>query len=143
MVLKLVALVSAAALTLAGCGSEPAKESAPPPPTTTTTTTTQPTTTTETAPPTAADGTNLAACADGVCEVEVKLGDVIQFNGQVKSTPPLTSLTVIEMGPDGPMLADPSGFASTVNGSITMNDVLNIETLYADGTRALLKLSLA
>lgn len=150
MIPKLVVLFSAAALTPAGCGS--ASSGAASPASTTTSTSARPTTTSEPAPttttsdqvpPTVADDTNLQACLDGVCEVEVKLGDVIPFGSQVRSTPPLTSLTVIEMNADGPMLSDPSGFASTVNGSVTMNNAITIETLYTDGTRAMLRISLA
>lgn len=144
MVRKLLMMVPAAALALVGCGSDTAGEATPAPTTTSTQRTSEPPpTTTDEAPPTAADGTNLQACLDGVCEVEVKLGDVIPFGPEVRSTPPLTTLTVTAMDADGPMLADPSGFASTIRGSVTMNDAITIETLHADGTRALLRISLA
>lgn len=149
MVAKLVALVSAAAVTLVGCGSEMSGEASPASTTTTSTSSAQPTSTSEPVPtsdevpPTVADGTNFEACLDGVCEVEVTLGDVIPFGSQVRSTPPLTTLTVIEMDEYGPMLADPSGFATTIRGGVTMNNAINIEILYTDGTRALRRISLA
>lgn len=139
MVTKSLMLVPAAALALAACGSDTAGTATSAPTTTSTQRTAEPTS----APPTAADGTNLEACLDGACEVEVKLGDVIPFGRHIEATPPLTTLTVIAMDADGPMLSDPSGFASTIRGSVTMNDAISIETLYADGTRALLRISLA
>ncbi|MER5263975.1 hypothetical protein ABTZ99_18075 [Actinosynnema sp. NPDC002837] len=68
-------------------------------PTTTTTTTT---TTTEAPgpPPTAADGTDLAACADGSCEVVVKTGDVLHV--------PTGPLTVVVGGGRAGVRPDPS-----------------------------------
>ena len=89
-----------------------------------------------------ADGTNLKACEDGACEVEIKVGDVIRFGKQVKSTPPLTSLTVIAMSSDGPTLATSSGMTTTAYGGITFNNAVSFETVYADGTRAMVRISL-
>ncbi|MFI0444103.1 hypothetical protein [Actinomadura sp. 6N118] len=89
-------LIPAATLLLAACGGENepgttaprASTSAPStPPSTTTTSTTPPSTTLNPSPAAlkAANGTDLKACSDARCEVEVKAGDVIRFNATGKT----------------------------------------------------------
>jgi hypothetical protein len=111
------------------CGSD-ARDSATPPKTTTSTsptTTTMATTTTTTAPAPpaaplpAADGTDLAACADGTCEVSVRTGDIV-------TTPvgPLTTVVGegyagVEPDPASGMsgtLAGPTGWVGILNGQM-------------------------
>ena len=89
-----VLLLTAAALPLAGCGgdepdtttsapSSGASASASTPPATSAPPSAPPSTPSSVSPAAlkAADGTRLAACADARCEVVVKAGDVIRFNG--------------------------------------------------------------
>jgi len=98
-------------LPLAGCGSDdqqaatPTRSTAP----TITTTTTTTTTTTVPVPAVAADGTNLQACADGTCEVEVKSGDVLTIRGE--------QFTVVSVGPEGATFVLPSGTVASVGGT--------------------------
>ncbi|WP_205669032.1 hypothetical protein [Amycolatopsis suaedae] len=130
----------AAVLALAGCGSAapaaappppPPPPSAPPPPPPPP----SPTTTTPTAPPKPADGTNLRACTDGACEVEIKEGDVIRFGKQVKATPRIDALTILRVSADGVMVSMSGGMIGTFNGSVTMNNAVNMEMLHvADGS---------
>lgn len=144
---KLAAALAAVA-TLTGCGSEAPPAAAPitaaPPPTTappTTTTTPQPAATTSPPPPTPADGTNLGACADGTCEVEVKAGDVIRIGNQVKATPKISALTILDVGTENLTVNISGGMTTTVSGGITMNNALNLDTLHLGDGRAVIKLS--
>lgn len=75
------AVLLAVGLTLAGCGS-PAQPAAP-------STAAAPTpagapVTTGGAPPTATDGTDVAACHDGSCTVEVRAGTTIAFDESLR-----------------------------------------------------------
>ncbi|MGC7100131.1 hypothetical protein ACPZ19_36080, partial [Amycolatopsis lurida] len=147
IVAALAVVVPFAVLSLAGCGTEAPPAAAPttPPPTvpSPTAATPPPTTTTTTSPPppTPADGTNLGACADGTCEVEVKAGDVIRIGNQVKATPKIGALTILEVGDNGLTVSISGGMTTTVSGGITINDALNLDTLHAGDGRAVIKLS--
>lgn len=79
---RLLGLVPVVLVVVSGCSSNGA--AAPPSSATSavgTTATTAPLTASPL--PAAADGTNLAACSDGTCEVLVVPGDKIQFTGDV------------------------------------------------------------
>ncbi|MCC8246854.1 hypothetical protein [Saccharothrix luteola] len=98
-------LASLPVVLLGACGTVQAPAAAPSSvATTTTSSTARPTTTTATEvpgpPPTAADGTDLAACADGICEVVVKTGDVLHV--------PVGPLTVVVGGGQAGVRPDPS-----------------------------------
>ncbi|WP_091288509.1 hypothetical protein [Amycolatopsis xylanica] len=144
---NIVAALASVALS-AGCGqeAEPAKP-APAPSTSTATTTASATTSSAspkpTAPPAVADGRNLKACSDGVCEVEVKAGDLIRFGKQVKSTPKLDYVVIVSTSADGIYFQLGSGFGGTINGTVTLNnDALSIETLYSDADHAMIRISI-
>ncbi|AXB41766.1 hypothetical protein A4R43_03870 [Amycolatopsis albispora] len=113
--------------------------STPAPPTPTTPPTT--TTTASAPPPKPADGTNLGACSDGTCEVEVKAGDVIRIGNQVKATPKITALTILDVGESGLTVNLSGGMTTTISGGITINDALNLDTLHVADGRAVIKLS--
>lgn len=103
-------LVALPVVLLAACGTGTTTTAAAPSSVASTTissTTARPTTTTTTTtteapgpPPTAADGTDLAACADGSCEVVVKTGDVLHV--------PTGPLTVVVGGGRAGVRPDPS-----------------------------------
>jgi hypothetical protein len=94
-----------------------------------------------TAPPEAADGTDLTACEDGTCEVEVKGTDMIHIGPGVRADPPVTPLTVLAVFEDGISLLLPGGTITTVGGGVTLNDALDVEVLHSDRTRAVITLS--
>jgi hypothetical protein len=115
-------------LPLTGCGSDDPTAA----PTTTTSTTTPATTTTTTTtttapvPEVAADGSNLQACEDGTCEVEIKTGDVLSIRGeqfQVASAGP-DGVTFGLPGGGGASLGGPGGTVGTANG--TAIDILRM-----------------
>lgn len=88
----------------------------------------------------AADGTNLAACRDGACEVAVKPGDVIRFGRRAKVGPELRQLKVIRVGRDGATLRMPSGTVTTSHGRLELNS-LRISTRGLRDGRAILKIT--
>lgn len=142
-----VALVSV--VLLAGCGRavEPATPAPAPapvttPPSTSTSSATPSSSPKPTAPPAVADGRNLKACSDGACEVEVKAGDVIRFGKQVKSTPKISYVAVMSTGADGIYFQLDSSFGGSINGTVTLNNAVTIETLYSDVDHAMIRISL-
>jgi hypothetical protein len=139
-----------AAFLLAGCGSDAGPPADPPtsasttaPPVSTSAadvTTTSPPTTTS-APFTAADGTNLAACADGVCEVFVKTGDVLP---NASGTGPVT--VTVETGMIGISQVSASGMSSSLSGYPGMPQQINQQVFLIVAVRepqGVLRLSMA
>jgi hypothetical protein len=134
---------------LTACGSSPqlqATPPAPPPPPTTTTTSTTPTTTTP-ALPKATDGTDIAACLDGTCEVEVRAPLDIPFNPKTG----IKKLTVTEVSAEGAtvegvtttgtnytirVFTDPGGLAKG-----TINNKFTVAALAVDKGVAVLRIS--
>ncbi|WP_280882996.1 hypothetical protein [Streptomyces pseudovenezuelae] len=96
---------------------------------------------TSSAHPEAADGRHLDACNDGACEVEIKTGDVIRFGSQVKTKPRVDSSTVVGVTSDGPTLLLPSGMTTTAYGGIEINGGISLETVHAEGNRAVIRIS--
>lgn len=95
---------------VAACGGNGSDESASADATDTTaetTTSTAAASTTSTLPP-AADGTDLAACADGNCEVAVSAPVDIPLTGHATG---ITTMSVVELTPDG------FSFTMTSNGN--------------------------
>ncbi|MFD8499429.1 hypothetical protein [Amycolatopsis sp. NPDC059657] len=148
---NLAAALASVALS-AGCGqdAEPAKPAPAPagstaaptsaPSTSATTSSASPT---PTVPPAVADGRNLKACSDGVCEVEVKAGDMIRFGKEVKSTPKTNYVAIVNTSANGIYFQLDGGFGGTFNGTSTLNNAVTIETLYSDAEHAMIKISLA
>jgi hypothetical protein len=128
-----------AATSAAGCGVDRAAAPDPGPTTTTTSatsaTTTTTTTTTLPVPDVAADGTNLQACADGTCEVEVASGDVLTIRGE--------RLTVASVSPEGATFVLPSGTVASVGGTGTIGTAsgTNVDILRDNGTTVLIRVS--
>lgn len=95
-----------------------------------------------TAFPTPADGTDLKACADGRCEVEVRSGDRITFTGDRVR---LDSFTVVRIA-DNVLTYKAAGPGTsfdgriTVPGTLVVND-LEVEVVAVDGDRAVIRLS--
>ncbi|OON73876.1 hypothetical protein [Streptomyces tsukubensis] len=145
-----VVLASAVALLLAGCGSDgsdnsnsgaPQKSHGPTrsatPPSKAPTSSPPPAKTSS--PPKAVDGTNLAACGDGTCEVEVKTGDVIS----VKSSSGAKEFMITGLSEDGPTVAVgpfDNPMTTTVNGGVEINGV-SLEITPLNGKRAIAKVS--
>ncbi|MFJ9885406.1 hypothetical protein ACIQRW_06060 [Streptomyces sp. NPDC091287] len=146
----LVALASAVALLLTGCGSDgsdisdgaapekspaptrsvapPSKAPTPPPPPAK-----------SSSLPKAADGTDLAACGDGTCEVEVKTGDVIS----VKSSSGVEEFMITGFGEGGATVAVgpfDNPMTTTVNGGVKINGV-SLEITPLNDKRAIAKVS--
>jgi hypothetical protein len=88
-----------------------------------------------------ADGADLTACLDGVCEVEIRVGDVVRFGEPVRTEPPITALRVVSVEPDRVMFALPSGSMIGGFGTLTINGGLVVEMIFADGTRAVVRFS--
>ena len=88
-------------------------------------------------PPAAADGTNLAACADGTCEVLVKTGDVLPA--------PIGPLTAVVGGGQAGVQPDPSiGMTGTLAGPPGWVGILNDQMFTVgavQGDQAVLKLN--
>ncbi|HEX2131545.1 MAG TPA: hypothetical protein VHH15_08280 [Actinophytocola sp.] len=144
-------VVVIAVLGLAGCtGSRvsgvPIGSTLAPPTSSTVVTTTDPPPAEPTFPK-AADGKNLAACADGVCEVEVRAPVELAFDPAVG----ITRMTIHTIGPEGmhitgsaagggtftvDLYADPGTVARGV-----INNALSITTLATQDGRALLTLA--
>jgi hypothetical protein len=88
---------------------------------------------------TAADGRNLAACADGKCEVVVRTGDSLP---NASGVGPVTILVG-----DGEVTisqTSASGFSSTLSGRVGNTEQLNNQVfliLATQGARAVLRLS--
>ena len=147
----LVAPLSAAALLLTGCGGDgldasAATKRATPTSHARTTASNSPSpspspSATSSARPKGADGTNLDACNDGACEVEIKTGDVIRFGSQVKTEPRVDSLTVVGVTSNGPTLLLSSGMTTTAYGGIEINGGIRLDTVYAEGNRAVVRIS--
>ncbi|MBB4908191.1 hypothetical protein [Actinophytocola algeriensis] len=126
------------AATTAGCGVDRAAAPEPEPTSTTATTTSTTTTTTTTTvpvPEVAADGTNLQACTDGTCEVDVKSGDVLTIRGE--------QLTVASVSPEGATFVLPSGTVASVGGTGTIGTAsgTNVDILRNNGTTVLIRVS--
>ncbi|MFG2085494.1 MULTISPECIES: hypothetical protein [unclassified Spirillospora] len=146
--LATLALLPAAAMTLAACGSDDANPSAA---RTTASASATPAATTSAPPPppaaeppsiaTAADGRKLSACKDGECEVIVEEGDVLRFGDAVQAEPEIDRLTVVGMGEAGPVLALPSGMTTTANGGIEINGGLSIESGVPEKGRVAIRIS--
>lgn len=129
-------------LTVAGCGVS--RSAAPAPETTTTTTTTTITTTTTTttmvpttttvAPTAAADGTNLQACRDAVCEVAIKVSDVIPVDR-------LGALPVVGIDGTSVTLVMPGGAIMTFDGELTINDTIVVTNLRTDAGSAIVRIA--
>lgn len=125
-------------LTVAGCTVQRSGAPAPGPTTTTTTTssttTTTTVTTTTTEPPTvAADGTNLQACRDAVCEVAIKVSDVIPVDS-------LGALPVAGIDGTSVTLVMPGGAIMTFDGELTINDTIVVTNLRTDPTGAIVRI---
>ncbi len=140
--MRLLLPVAVLLLTVAGCGVDRAAAPEPEPATTTTetttTTTTTATTTTTTAvpvPEVAADGTNLQACTDGTCEVEVKSGDMLTIRGE--------QFVVVSVSPEGATFVLPSGTVASMGGTGTISTAsgTNVDVLRNDGTSVLIRVS--
>lgn len=90
--------------------------------------------------PKAADGTNLAACGDGTCEVEVKIGDVIS----VKNRSGRQELMITELSEDGTATVAIGPFDNpamvTMNGSGEINGV-SLAITPLNSKRAIAKVS--
>ena len=140
--LRRLFLALPAILLAAGCGAAfgpaaPTSTTADPVSTTTvpTTTTTVPPTTTTVAPFTAADGRNLAACADGTCEVFVRTGDSLPNAG---GEGPVT-ITVkdggISLGQEGLSLSGNPGEPEQINNQVFL-------IVAVQGDQGVLRLSL-
>ncbi|MBN6040983.1 hypothetical protein [Amycolatopsis sp. 195334CR] len=71
----------------------------------------------------------------------MKPGDVIRIGNQVKATPKISALTVLDVGPESLTVNISGGMTTTVNGGITMNNALNLDTLHLADGRAVIKLS--
>ena len=144
--MRLLLPVAVLLLTVAGCGVDRAAAPEPEPATTTTetTTTTTATTTTTTAttatttvpvPEVAADGTNLQACTDGTCEVEVKSGDMLTIRGE--------QFVVVSVSPEGATFVLPSGTVASVGGTGTIGTAsgTNVDILRNNGTTVMIRVS--
>lgn len=101
----------------------------------TTATTTTTTTTTAPVPEVAADGTNLAACEDGTCEVEIKSGDMLTIRGE--------QFTVVSVSPEGMTMVLPSGTVASLGGTGTISTAsgTQIEVLRNKGATVLIRVS--
>ncbi|MQA84139.1 MAG: hypothetical protein GEV03_05805 [Streptosporangiales bacterium] len=142
--IALAALLPAAALLLAGCGdgkSDTVEAAKPATRTSHTPSQPPPPPTKSPANPKAANGTNLGACKDGDCEVEIKTGDVIRFGSRVKTKPRVDALMVVGVTSDGPTFALSSGMTTTAYGTIEINNGIRVETVSADGKRAVVNIS--
>ncbi|WP_438947158.1 S8 family serine peptidase [Streptomyces bicolor] len=89
------------------------------------------------------DGTDLGACLDNACEVEVKGGDTIQLDG-TKGVDELSidsvadnALTMTGSSGSG---AQPSTASQTAPGQSTINDLV-VDLVSVDGDRAVIRLS--
>lgn len=127
----------------AACGAEPAPpaETPTPPASTTTTTTTSVVTTTTTAAFAAADNRDLAACADGSCEVIVESGDSLpnaSGAGPVQITVDSGAVTIAHGSADG-MSSSLSGYPGSAQ---QINNQTFLIVAIQDG-RGVLRLSLA
>jgi hypothetical protein len=138
--MRLLLPVAVLLLTVAGCGVDRAAAPEPEPATTTTettTTTTATTTTTTTVPvpEVAADGTNLQACTDGTCEVEVKSGDMLTIRGE--------QFVVVSVSPEGATFVLPSGTVASVGGTGTIGTAsgTNVDILRNNGTTVMIRVS--
>jgi len=129
---------------VAGCGAEPAPPAetpTSPATTTTTTTTTSVVTTTTTAAFAAADNRDLAACADGSCEVFVESGDSLpnaSGAGPVQITVDSGAVTIAHGSADG-MSSSLSGYPGSAQ---QINNQTFLIVAIQDG-RGVLRLSLA
>ncbi|GIJ47771.1 hypothetical protein Val02_46570 [Virgisporangium aliadipatigenens] len=88
----------------------------------------------------AADGSDLSACFDGTCEVEVKTGDVIRFGERIRATPPVDRIQIVSVAPGNTGFLLPGGTIA-YGTNITVNDALHIEVIRADGRRAVIRFS--
>ncbi len=142
-------VVAATVLLVVGCGDgDRSREPAPVAPTAPNVTTGSPS---PSAPPSAsplprsyrpaADGTDLAACVDGDCEVEIQVGDVIRFGRQVRTEPRISTLRVVSVEPRSVMFALPSGSMIGGFGVLGINGGLAVEMIFADGRRAVVRFS--
>lgn len=141
-------LVTVAAIGLAGCTAEPEDAAGANVVTTSPVTRTTTTTTTTTTPalPTAADGTDVTACVDGVCEV--LLSGLTQIPIQDPSVGVITVTAVDASGVDLQTVS-PSGFQSVIEdqrpgqgGPSVINSVA-IEVVALSGNQAVVKFSAA
>lgn len=138
--MRLLLPVAVLLLTVAGCGVDRVAAPEPEPTTTTaetTTTTTATTTTTTTVPvpEVAADGTNLQACTDGTCEVEVKSGDMLTIRGE--------QFVVVSVSQEGATFVLPSGTVASVGGTGTIGTAsgTNVDILRNNGTTVMIRVS--
>ena len=139
--LKAALCATAVGLPLTGCGgpgSEDHSSATPAPPSAS-----APPASTAPALPEPADGTDLKACADGRCEVEVRAGDTIAFAGD---DVPLKSFTVVRVAGNAltHKAAGPPGY--TFSGSMSASDTsvvngLEVKIVAVDGDRAVIRMS--
>ncbi|MFJ8754919.1 hypothetical protein ACIREO_37265 [Streptomyces sp. NPDC102441] len=146
----LVVLASAVALLLTGCGGDgdDDSDSAAPEKSPAQTRSVAPPSKAPTSPPPpakssslpkAADGTDLAACGDGTCEVEVRIGDVIS----VKSSSGAKEFMITGFGEGGVTVAVgpfDNPLTTTVNGGVEINGV-SLEIHPLNDKRAIAKVS--
>ena len=93
-------------------------------------------------PPRPKDGTNLRACVDGVCEVQVRVGDVIRFSPRIRTRATVGSITVLSVAEGGATLELDSGTTTTFDGGVVLNDAISIDLVFTDGKRAVLRIGL-
>lgn len=137
------------ALLLASCGDDEPDKAAPassaPARTPVATPTATPTPTPTATLRKAKNGTSLAACADGRCEVEVGVGDIIRFNADVKSQSGLAEMTVTSIGDmeiqfkvaHGSFGVSPPGSDDPFN----INDTFSHTLIDTAGKRAVIRLA--
>ncbi|MGH3390605.1 MAG: hypothetical protein ACRDOO_17195 [Actinomadura sp.] len=142
-------LLPVATVLLAACANDAASPSATEPATPARATTPAPSTPAPSSPPaaqpptiaTAADGRKLSACRDGECEVVIKAGDVLRFGNAVKAKPKIDMLFVVGVSGEGAVFSMPSGFTTTANGTIELNNALTIEVGVPDRNRVAVRIS--
>jgi hypothetical protein len=93
--------------------------------------------------PEPADGTDLAACADGRCEVAVRAGDTIAFTGDEVA---LKSFTVVRVAGNAltHKAAGPPGYTFSGSMSASGTSVVNglkVKIVAVDGDRAVIRMS--
>ena len=131
------ALLPVLLLTACGGGEPAATEPAAAPPTSAAPSASPFRSSSAPAPGTAADGRDLTACRDGECEVVVKEGDVLRFDGGLETDP----LTVLESGAAF-TLTDQSGFtASVIGGGKVETGSVRIEVGEPEGRRTAIRVS--
>ncbi|WP_424184554.1 hypothetical protein ACOBQX_21985 [Actinokineospora sp. G85] len=82
-----------------------------------------------------ADGTNLQACEDGACEVEIKSGDVPSIKGE--------RFTVVSVDTQDTTFVLPSGTTTSVGGAgnISTGSGTNVVILRNNGSIAMIRVS--